>query len=309
MAALGVVLYHYSASLPVNPTLKSIFDFGQTGVHVFFLISGFIIVYSLLKEKYKLNQFFTFLIKRSVRIDPPYYVAVLLSFLLLWYLSVISPLKESRFPFIPQQFLAHLFYIVPFTKYHFYSGVFWTLCIEFQFYLLIGLLYFLSENWYYRTLLLVAFCLTSFIHFPNSQYLIFTYAPIFAAGISLVTLYLSRTWLNAILPLLLLILIGCKFGLPILILLAATSLVILFFKFPVKLFSFMGNISYSLYLIHTLIMEGLLRIEIKLHLEVGNYPFFWLLIEVLIAISIAFIFYLIVEKPAVAFSKRFQYKN
>jgi peptidoglycan/LPS O-acetylase OafA/YrhL len=309
LAAVGVVLFHFSASLALWPILKVIFNFGQTGVHVFFLISGFIITFSLLKEGYQLNQFFTFLIKRSIRIDPPYYLTVLLSFLLLLYLSIISPIKESHFRFIPQQFLAHLFYFIPFTKYPFYSVVFWTLCIEFQFYLLIGLFYFLSQNWYYKNLFLIMFGLTSFFHFSNCQYVVFTYAPIFATGMSLVTFYLNRAWYNSILPLTFLILTGFKFGIPVFILLGLTSLVILYFELRIKSLIFIGNISYSLYLVHTLISEVLLRIEIKHQLHVGNYPLFWLIFEFSISIFISYLFYEIVERPAMALSKQFHYKK
>jgi exopolysaccharide production protein ExoZ len=310
LAALGVVLFHYSASLPIYPFLKAIFNFGQTGVHVFFLISGFIIVYSLKKEKYKINQFFTFLLKRSIRIDPSYYVTVLLAFTLFWYLSIISPVKGTKFPFIPQQFLAHLFYIIPFTSYSFYIVVFWTLCVEFQFYLLIGLFYFISNKWFYKNFFLILFCLSSFITLPHAQFLVFTYSSIFATGISLVNLYQNRSWLNAILPILFLILVGYKFGLPIFILLGATCGVILFFKPSIKPLIFLGNISYSLYLTHALISEVLLRrVEIKYQLRVSSYSLFYLLFEIFIAVIISYFFYKVIEQPSLALSKRFIYKN
>ena len=47
LAALAVVLCHYGSNLTPYPKLSEAFNFGQAGVHVFFLISGFIIVYSL----------------------------------------------------------------------------------------------------------------------------------------------------------------------------------------------------------------------------------------------------------------------
>src|SRR5471030_3192282 len=83
LAALGVVFCHYGSNL------SSIFNFGQTGVFVFFLISGFIIVYSLIKSGYQPAQFFTFLLKRSIRIDPAYYITIFLTITLFYILSLI----------------------------------------------------------------------------------------------------------------------------------------------------------------------------------------------------------------------------
>jgi len=142
LAALGVVLCHYGSGLTDYPRLSSFFSFGQTGVFVFFLISGFIIVYSLNKSNYESKQFFKFLLKRSIRIDPSYFVVILLTIVLFKILAYLPSFKGERIVLIPGQLIAHIFYAVPFTKYPFYNHVFWTLSVEFQFYLLIGILYF-----------------------------------------------------------------------------------------------------------------------------------------------------------------------
>ncbi len=165
LAALGVVLCHYGSDLKSYPKLSKVFGFGQTGVHVFFLISGFIIVYSLIRANYKPRKFLTFLLKRSIRIDPSYIVTILLTIALFRILSFITTFKGETLSFIPGQFLAHLFYIVPFTQYPFYNHVFWTLGVEFQFYLLIGTLYFLSNNQAFKTGFLILFSLTCLIPF------------------------------------------------------------------------------------------------------------------------------------------------
>jgi peptidoglycan/LPS O-acetylase OafA/YrhL len=146
IAAMSVVLCHFGSGIKSYPMLAQIFNAGQNGVQVFFLISGFIIVFSMNAENYKTSQFFRFLLKRSIRIDPSYFITIILTILVFKCLSLIPSFKGQSIPFIPGQFLAHIFYMVPFTKYPFYNHVFWTLCIEFQFYLLIGVLYFLIES-------------------------------------------------------------------------------------------------------------------------------------------------------------------
>jgi len=309
LAALGVVFCHYGSSLEAHPILSSFFSFGQTGVSVFFLISGFIIVYSLSESNYRPHQFFTFLLKRSIRIDPSYYVAILLTLLLFAILSHIPSYKGNPISFIPGQFVAHLLYIVPFKKFDFYDHVFWTLCVEFQFYLLIGILYFLSDSNIYKMLFLVLFSLTTLIPFSNSYYLIFNYAPIFATGISLINFYKKRNWSNSMLPFFLLVLVGYKFGLITLILLVASSCVLLYFTTFIKPFFFLGAISYSLYLTHDLVLVVTGGILKRLQVDTNQNSLFWLLFEVLSAILVAYVFYILVEKRSLKWSKRIFYRN
>ena len=308
MAALSVVLCHYGSNLQSYPVLSRVFNFGQTGVQVFFLISGFIIVYSLIKSNYRPQQFFKFLLKRSIRIDPSYFVVILLTLILFKMLSYMPSFRGEKLPFIPGQFIAHIFYFVPFTKYPFYNHVFWTLCVEFQFYILIGMLYFLYDSLIYKSVFTVLLSLSCLVPFEN-VYLVFVYAPIFALGISLVSFYDNRTWLNAILPAFLLGLIEYKFGLSIFILLFVTALIIFLLKLFIKPLKVLGDISYSLYLTHPFILIVILGITKKIALPTDKYQLFCLFIEVVIAISFAYLFYRLVEKPSSDLSKRIFYKK
>jgi len=174
---LGVVFCHLGLALTNFPTLSTAFSFGQIGVPIFFFISGFIIVYSLDKSGYKINQFFTFLVKRSIRIDPPYWVVIALYILLGYFLNRLPSYRGVPFKFDFGQFIAHIFYAVPFTSYQFYNHIFWTLCVEFQFYVLIGLFYFLSNKTLYKTIFLIAFGAINLFHFSGDA-LIFNYSAI-----------------------------------------------------------------------------------------------------------------------------------
>jgi len=309
LAALGVVLCHFGSNLSAYPTLSKIFSFGQNGVHVFFLISGFIIVYSLTKADYKPAQFFRFLLKRSIRIDPSYYVTILLTLIFFRVLTLVPSFGGAAIPFIPQQFLAHLFYLVPFTKYEFYNHVFWTLCIEFQFYLLVGLLYFIIDAKVYRYCFLIALGFSSFIPFSNAYYLVFNYGAIFALGISLVPVFNNFTWSNWPLPTLFLIVIWLKFGFPIAALLAVSVVVLLFVKVHFGLLYHFGNISYSLYLIHSLVFIFTVGILKRLNFDLQKNQLMALTIEVLLAVVAAFMFYLLIELPSLRMSKKIFYKS
>lgn len=308
LAALAVVFCHFGSHLYSYRNLSNILSFGQNGVFVFFLISGFIIVYSLIQSNYKVGQFFNFLLKRSIRIDPAYIVAILLTLALFKVLTYIPSYRGAKFHFIPAQFLANIFYVIPFTKYRFYLNVSWTLCIEFQFYLLIGIGYFLNSNWIYRTIFLILFTLSCLIRFPTI-YVVFTYAPIFGLGISLVNYYLEPKWFNLILPFFCLAFVEIKFGIPIFILVLLTSLTILYLKKNIPLLGFLGDISYSLYLIHTLVLLLVSGLNKKLGVDMEHNQLLWLFLQVIFAIVFSYFYYLLIEKPSVNFSKKIFYKK
>ena len=131
--------------------------------------------------------------------------------------------------FDPLQFISNLFYYAPFANFAFYNSVFWTLCVEFQFYILVGVFYFLSERTGYRLGFVILFSISSLFRWPDGYFVIFTYAPVFALGISLIAFYRGPTGLNAVLPVCLLAMVYYQFGLGIFILLLLSSLIIAVF--------------------------------------------------------------------------------
>ncbi|MCA1630587.1 MAG: acyltransferase [Acidobacteria bacterium] len=138
VAALAVVFHHFFRVLEPG-ALRSASFYGQLGVQVFFVISGFIIPYSLYRGGYTLRNYGTFVLKRVIRLDPPYVVTVVL-IILLGVLSWYVPFqKDQVFQVTLPQVLLHFAYVNVFFGYPWLSDVFWTLAIEFQYYLLIGL--------------------------------------------------------------------------------------------------------------------------------------------------------------------------
>lgn len=306
LAALGVVFCHFGFALTDYPALSSAFNLGQIGVPLFFFISGFIIVYALEQSGYRVDQFFTFLIKRSIRIDPPYWAMIMLYIFLGYFLNHLPSYKGVPFQFDLGQLIAHLFYAVPFTKYQFYNHIFWTLCVEFQFYILIGLLYFLSINKVYRTIFLIAFGAMNLFHF-NGDALIFNYSTIFALGISFMTFCNNRTRLNAILPALFICLIAFCHGFAVAIVLLIACIAVMLANVQVKPLYFLGNISYSLYLTHSFVFEicnGVFK-----RLAVVQFQLLCFVLELIIAILFAYLFYLLIEKPSIKLSKNFIYQR
>src|SRR5688572_13967921 len=88
IAALCVVLFHftfgYDNGLKILEEGKFYFTYGYLGVHLFFLISGFVILMTLEKTKSSAD----FFVSRFSRLYPAYWTAIILTVLFTTLLAV-----------------------------------------------------------------------------------------------------------------------------------------------------------------------------------------------------------------------------
>ena len=147
LAAISIVgfhLYRYEPS-PENsqwfiPFLIEQWLFnGWTGVQFLLVISGFVIAYSFRDGRVTGGSVANFLVRRLIRLSPPYLVTLLL-ILLLHGIAVSlgwfpSPLDE---PPSLGQVASHLIYAQDLLGFPNLSAGLWTVCIEVQFYVLFG---------------------------------------------------------------------------------------------------------------------------------------------------------------------------
>lgn len=111
----------------------AIFKKGDWGVILFFIISGFsmaLITYEKINNS-NIN-WKSYIIKRIYRIVPAYYIAIVV-----WTILILNGIAPKPIGFFDQ--ITHLLFIHTFFSSTFYSisGVFWTLGIEIQFYLIL----------------------------------------------------------------------------------------------------------------------------------------------------------------------------
>jgi len=246
IAAAMVCFYHLTWGLPdylpETSIIKKIGLYGWTGVEIFFVISGFVIPYSMFVKNYSIGNFFIFLKKRVIRIEPPYLISILFV-LLLNFVSTLSPYYRGA-PF-------HLDWINLFSH---LNPVYWTLAIEFQYYLIIALVFqlIISKNRYSRIIFFIVFNASVFL--VHSQFrFIFTYSAYFIIGILLFQ-YLCKIISRAeylILTLITLISIFYKDGLILTSIAFATLLIIVYIDKVPYFLQYLGLISYSFYLIHS----------------------------------------------------------
>lgn len=133
IAALVVVVGHFTATFstyyPAAPTSSFQLQYGQFGVQLFFLISGFVILMTAERAKRASD----FAISRLTRLYPAYWIAVVISILVGSLVNVpgtqLTPL-ETLLNFTMIQRLL----LVPDV-----NGAFWTLAVEMQFYVIVFL--------------------------------------------------------------------------------------------------------------------------------------------------------------------------
>jgi peptidoglycan/LPS O-acetylase OafA/YrhL len=151
IAALGVACYHITRyELAPQPSrqfipeiLQTVFDYGWIGVPIFFVISGFVIAYSVRNAQVTPRYIGNYAFRRVIRLDPPYWATILfvlfLHAILHLHLGFDSPLDvpSKLEPELSWKLLAsHALYLQNILRYDNLSAGFWTLCIEVQFYLL-----------------------------------------------------------------------------------------------------------------------------------------------------------------------------
>ena len=151
-AALAVVVYHVwhrNIGPDLNRTLpeplESMLAHGYLGVQVFFVLSGFVIAHSIFGARITPGYFGRFVLRRSVRLDPPYWASIALA---IGMLSVTNVLRHSGTLELPTlgDVAVHLVYLQEILGVPEIVGVYWTLCYEVQFYLVFVLFQGLAQT-------------------------------------------------------------------------------------------------------------------------------------------------------------------
>ena len=142
LAALAVCLFHFTKGNMVfhgsSIHYLNLASYGWLGVEAFFVVSGFIIPYSLVKSGYTIKRFFQFFAKRCIRIEPPYLLSVILV-IALAYASTLAPgFKGESFRFNFLQTISHVAYLPEHLGFQWLLPVYWSLEAEFHYYILIG---------------------------------------------------------------------------------------------------------------------------------------------------------------------------
>ena len=312
LASLSVVFFHAGAGGHIDrlpDIVLKILTFGELCVPVFFVISGFVITHSLRNIDMSAAGLGQFMLKRSIRLDPPYWAVLIGTAALSWFAAAFLPSLTADLHTI-DQLLAHMVYAQDILGYPLVNAAFWTLAYEIQFYIVFALLLATRSP----DVLIAAFVLSLLWPVGIGPDVPGLFVNLFYAFLLGVGAYLSwqrqgvRLWFAGYACVILVasVINGNLFGLACVI--TALGLVAIAMAGKLGSFSsvwplqFLGLISYSLYLTHNPVSGIGFRLWYAL---VGRSPHteaLGLLVVVSICIAVATAFYYLVERPFIALS-------
>jgi exopolysaccharide production protein ExoZ len=317
-AALIVVLFHVAGGMNEyfgNPLLLKIFSFGEGGVDIFFVVSGFIIMHVHESDRGKPEQWTEYMRRRLIRIYPVYWAAFLLPFFVYFFQGRIGEGQE-----ISYQSTLLSFFLLPQNN-RMILVVTWTLVYEIMFYLIFGIS---ILNQKIGTIILGTWLISIFtfnflgLSLPIHQVTDFRNLEFFLGmGIALA---LKKEWINF--PNFLwkigVFLFCCSLvwswqdsasshwlmAISTAFFIAGSARSHLLNQITPQWLLFLGMISYSLYLVH--VPTLLLSSQLLIKLGIQSPAFFYILTLGIILIN-GFLFYWIVERNVQNLEKKYRF--
>jgi peptidoglycan/LPS O-acetylase OafA/YrhL len=274
IAALSVVFYHftwyYGYKIDTNFITRISFPLGSYGVDLFFVISGFVIFMTLERA----TTLRSFAISRFARLYPTFWTAV--------GVTIIARGLDGRLTMSPGAVLANLTMVPTLFGAPFVDGVYWTLFYELGFYVLAGSFFatgckqpeFACLGWMLVSILLLGYAPPGLLLLVTS---ITSFAPLFVTGIMVYRI--SQNPQNLPSYAVLLTAVFCASWMPAIGVnhisgatngaVTAMLAVVVWLGARSRLLGslvFIGEISYSLYLVHSEVGYSLLHLGTKIGL-------------------------------------------
>lgn len=319
IAALSVVLFHftyaYDNGLKIVSPDKFYFKYGNCGVYLFFMISGFVIFMTLSKVKKPSD----FIISRFIRLYPSYWCCLILSIV---FVNIFkSPFNYHIISIY--QFVINVTMFQNWFRVKDIDGVYWTLAVELTFYILLFSLFLLNQlkNIQYWVLLWIFGAIFPlFFNIPYQNYInalfILEYAPLFIAGIIFYILsFVNKRKINYVILIFSLIVESAyqyktyhSFVSTYIIFIFYAIFYVLSYTYSKKdrkeqklneVLLFLGNISYPLYLIH----ENVGLTTIFYLKKLYDFQVFYIPVTICFVVFLATMISLFIEKPVMKYLK------
>jgi len=113
--------------------LEILFSRGRLGVDVFFVLSGFVIAYSIQNGAHTFQYLGKYALRRSIRLDPPLWAAILLEILVIQVSLYFYPDLGTKIPTL-REVLVNFTYLQEMLHVRNVVDAFWSLTYEVQFY-------------------------------------------------------------------------------------------------------------------------------------------------------------------------------
>ncbi|CAA6799544.1 MAG: Unknown protein [uncultured Aureispira sp.] len=312
LAATAICFYHFvlsTANYVEEVWVRTLFYYAQYGVPLFFVLSGIVLPLAMLNKEYQLKDWSTFMLKRLIRLEPPYVVSLVLASA---YLSFQSYRHTGVFAFSGTTFLLHLGYLIPFVDGQTWiNPIYWSLAVEFQFYLFLSLAFIgFKQALFHRRLLMYSLVLGASFISPEKA-LIFRWLPLFLLGIVYVLQEHQIISFKeyALVSLLSFGLIYYQLDLPNLCVAIFTLSIVHYFpNYNPKYSNWLGKISYSLYLIHLIIGQALVNF-LSHSYRLPYQKVLVILLGYTLSVFVAWVLYKWVELPSKKASAKLKYSS
>ncbi len=258
MAAIAVVFYHFLYLFPSKygfdeEKVEFLYHF-QVGVHLFFMISGFVIFMTITK----CDNVFQFIWSRFTRLYPVYWCAVIITFI------VVSSMGPENRKVKLQDAFVNLTMFQEYVSVPHVDGVYWTLSIELAFYILIGSAFVIGLIKYAKFVCIAWLLLAIIIKLLNidvgilEQILLLDWCQFFCAGVAYYILWRERAEWGVPFLIIVMSIIYSYLSVSQELIVAVLSMYILFgvaiYISPsciqYRILQWLGGVSYPLYLIH-----------------------------------------------------------
>lgn len=302
--ALLVCLYHFTGGFfPEGHALRHFFSRGYLGVEVFFVISGLVIPMAMERMQYTGSLAGNFLLRRLLRIEPPYWCSIALIFVADFFAKFSRHYADKRIDWDAGQLISHLFHMNDLFDIPWYKGVYWSLAIEVQYYLLMALVFPLIRHgklwlsWF----VLFVFCMGRWL---DADMWVWYYGCHFATGTVLYyhsAGHINGKWTTAMLGVCFVLTYWC-FDVYHLTAVVLSSIFIVAIRMEFQPLVFLGKLSYSFYLIHVQVGWFAMDLLIRSYPD-GNRTFF-LALSIALTLAASQVFYQYIERPSHRWSQR-----
>jgi peptidoglycan/LPS O-acetylase OafA/YrhL len=309
-AALAVCLFHFSGGAG-SELFKEVARYGTLGVTAFFVVSGFIIPYSMSRRRYRIHDASGFIVRRLKRLEPPYLASIGLVLALQWVSERTPGYQGTHSAYTAPQLLAHLGYLNAVLGYPWVNIVYWTLAVELQFYVFCALAFPLvsASSATIRIASLLAMSLVGLVGLRDIC-LLPNWLPLFALGMVTFQGFVGLLNRRQFWPTFTVLVVGCAWCLGSLIAAVGALTALTIFGCGTRALpkwlapvAWTGTISYSLYLIHAPI--GVRVVNLMRRLPEGlDSPLLGVMAAFVISIVSAYAFWYVVERPSQQWSQQ-----
>ena len=307
IAALSVMLFHAARGNHLDILSADFVQLvvsAEAGVVIFFVISGFVIARSLERKHLDLKSVWSFLVRRAIRLDPPYWASIAL-------VIAFSLLASQLFPdrraveYTTGQLNAHVFYLQEILGYVHVNPVYWTLCYEVQFYAIFALLLVWRSTFLMGIVFLVSL-LWPLVILPELPGLFVNLFYTFLLGVGAYHAWVTpriRPWFFAYVGIVLVNSViqsqpyGLISALTALVLLAAAMSDNIYKGLNWRWLQFLGVVSYSLYLTHNPITGATFRVWYLIADRSPPSQLIGLALAAVASLICAWLFYKFIEAP------------